>query len=354
MKRKFKIHASQMICVICSLVLFSQIGCQEQAMMTEKAPPEIEFKELVYDFGEVGPSAKHEGQFEFTNVGEGLLKITKVGQCCGVKTKIDKMEYAPGESGILHVEWNSGPLESKMNRQLVVHSNDKTDPQTSLTIKAQVVLKVAWEPKRLRLFLDEDNAGCPKITINSIDGQPFSVTGFKSTADCITVDFDPTVEATEFVLEPRIDAEKLKKSLKGRVNITLNHPQGKNATILYSVLPKYTVNPPLLILFNAVPEKPIVRTISVLNNYRKDFEIESLSSNSNIVGIEVLEQKKISNGYQLEVAITPPADEGKTKFTDQLSLSIKDGEELPIRCNGYYTKRKAEAQTQQSTIEESG
>ena len=343
-----------MICVICGIILLSQIGCQEQAMLTEKGPPEIKFKELVYDFGEVGPSAKQKGQFEFTNVGEGLLKITKVGQCCGVVTRLDKMEYAPGESGVLQVEWNSGPLESEMSRQLVVHSNDKTDPQTTLTIKAQVVLKVAWEPKRLRLFLDEENAGCPKITIKSIDDLPFSITEFKSTADCITADFDPTVEATEFVLEPKIDAEKLKKSLKGRVNITFNHPQGKNATIVYSVLPKYTVNPPLLIIFDAVPDKPIVRKISILNNYKKEFEIESLSSKSNVVDIEVLEQKKISNGYQLEVAITPPADEGKTKFSDQLLVSIKDGEELPIRCNGYYTKRKAEAQTQQSTIEESG
>jgi len=343
-----------MICVICGLALYLLIGCQEQTKLTEKTQPQIKFKELVYDFGEVGPSAKQKGQFEFTNVGEGLLKITKVGKCCGVVTKIDKMEYAPGESGTLQVEWNSGPLESKMSRQLVVHSNDKTNPQTSLTIKAQVVLKVAWEPKRLRLFLDEDNAGCPKITISSIDERPFSITGFKSTADCITADFDPTVEANKFVLEPKIDAEKLKTSLKGRVNITFSHPQGKNATILYSVLPKYTVNPPLLIIFDAMPDKPIVRKISILNNYRKEFEIESLSSKNNVVGIEVLEQKKISNGYQLEVAITPPASEGKTKFSDQLSVSIKDGEELPIRCNGYYSKRKAKALTQKSTIEKSG
>jgi hypothetical protein len=354
MKRKFEKHASRMIYVICALVLFLQISCQEQAKLTEKARPEIKFEELVYDFGEVGPSAKQKGQFEFTNVGEGLLKITKVGQCCGVKTKLDKMEYAPGEGGVLHVEWNSGPLESKMNRQLVVHSNDKTDPQTTLTIKAQVVLKVAWEPKRLRLFLDEDNAGCPKITISSIDDRPFSITEFKSTVDCITVDYDPAVEATEFVFEPKVDMEKLQKNLKGRINISLNHPQGKSAIVLYSVVPKYTVNPPLLIMFDAVPNQPIVRKISVLNNYEKDFEIESLSSNNNIVAIEVLEQKKISNGYQIEVAITPPAAEGKTKFSDQLSVSIKDGETLPIRCNGYYSKRKVKAQTQQSTIEKSG
>jgi hypothetical protein len=347
-----------MVCVICGLVLFSQIGCHEQAAITNEGSPQIKFKDVVYDFGEVSPSAKNEGQFEFTNVGDGLLKITKVGQCCGVKTKLDKMEYAPGESGILQVEWNSGPYERTFRRQLIVYSNDRSNPESTLTVKAQTVLKVAWDPKRLKLFLDEDNGGCPKITINSIDDRPFSITDFKSTAECITADFDPTVEAKEFVIEPKIDMEKLQNNLKGRIYISMNHPQGKQVTLLYSVVPKYTINPPLLIIFNAVPSQPIVRTISVLNNYEKDFAIDSLTSKNSVVDVKVLEQKKISNenqrGYQLEVAITPPADEGKGKFTDQLSLSIKDGEELPIRCNGYYTKRKANAQTQQSTIEESG
>jgi hypothetical protein len=350
----------RIICVICGLVLFLQIGCQEQAKPSEELTamprpgepsPKIEFEELTYDFGQVGPNVKQTGQFKFTNTGKALLKITKVGRCCGVVTKLDKMEYEPGESGALIVEWNSGPMESTMTRQLVVHSNDPNTPATNLTIKATVVLQIDWEPKRLKLFLDEENAGCSKITINSIDNQPFSITGFKSTADCITADYDSSIQAPKFVLEPKVDIEKLQKNLKGRIIISLSHPQGDTAIILYSVLPKYTVNPPLLIIFNAEPEKPIVRKISVLNNYGKDFEIESLSSENDVVTVKILEKTKIRNGYQLDVEITPPADEGKTRFSDLFTVNIKDGEKLLIRCNGYYIKRQTEAKTQESTLE---
>ena len=351
MKRKFEIHTSQMICIICGFVSFLQIGCQEQAKRTETPLPEIKFEKLVYDFGVVGPNAKHIGEFKFTNVGKGLLNITKVGKCCGVVTRLDKMEYELGESGVLEVEWNSGPRESTMTRKLGVHSNDPNTPATNLTINATVELQIDWEPKRLKLFLDEENAGCSKITISSIDNRPFSITGFKSTVECITADYDPSVKATKFVLEPKVDTEKLQKSLKGRINISLDHPQGNTAIVLYSVLPKYTVNPPLLIIFNAEPEKPIVRKISVLNNYGKDFEIESLSSENDVVSTKILEKKKIRNGYQLDVEITPPAAEGKTGFTDLFSVSIKGGEKLPIRCNGYYKKTKAEVKTQESTLE---
>jgi hypothetical protein len=365
MKRKCCV--SVYLIVSCALLL--QAGCQEQSKLAkepsvtpaeptepleevEVAPepngpsPRITFENVVHDFGEVGPSTKKTGELKFTNTGEALLKITKIGQCCGVRTELDKKEYAPGESGALKVNWTSGPQPSVFKRQLVVHSNDRANPTTTLSIKAKVVLRVAWEPKRLRLFLDEENAGCPKLTVSSLDNQPFSIMGFKSTADCITADFDSSVEATKFVLEPKVNPEKLQKNLKGRINVSLTHPEGNAAAILFDVLPKYTVNPPLIIVFNAEPEKPIVRKISVLNNYGKDFEIESVTSRSNTVAIEVLEQKKIRSGHQLDVEITPPATDGKIRFTDVFYVSIKDGERMPITCNGYFSKTKPKPKTQ--------
>ena len=358
MKRKCLILALFLI----SCVLFLQTGCQEQAKSanealtaqkkseaaaeTDKPSPRITFENVVYDFGEVGPNRKNTGQIKFTNTGEALLKITKVARCCGVVTKLGKMEYEPGESGTLKVEWNSGPRQSTMRRKLTIHSNDPKTPQTILNLKAKVVLQVDWEPKSLRLFLDKENAGCPKITIKSLDNQPFSILQFKSTADCITADFDSSVEATKFILEPSVNIEAMPKNFKGRININLTHPEGKIATILFSMLPKYTVRPSMIIVWDAQPEKPVVKKIDVLNNYQKDFEIESVTSNRNIIGVKVLEQRKITKGYQLDIELTPPAAEGKTNFMDELSVNIKDGEKLAIRCNGRYSKRKPKPEIQ--------
>jgi hypothetical protein len=359
MKRKSFIIALVMI----SCVLFLQIGCQEQTKPAKesltaqtkpeatpepksKPSPRITFENTVYDFGEVGPNRKNTGKIKFTNTGEALLKITKVAKCCGVVTNLSKMEYEPGESGTLKVTWNSGSRSSTMRRKLTIHSNDPTAPQTILNLTARVVLQVDWEPKSLRLFLNEENAGCPKITINSIDNQPFSILGFKSTADCITADYDSSVEATKFILEPKVNLEAMPKNSKGRIYINLTHPEGKTATILFSVLPKYTVRPSMIILWDAEPEKPVVKKIDVLNNYHKDFEIESITSKGNIIGVKVLEQRKITNGYQLDLELTPPAVENKTNFKDELFVNIKGGEKLAIRCNGRYSKMKPKRKIQ--------
>ena len=355
MRRKY--FALVYLVVGCSLLW--QGGCQNQgeietapggleepekigAVDTDGPQPKITFETSGHDFGEVPPNKVNIGQIKFTNAGEGVLKITKLGKCCGVVATLvdEKKVYAPGESGAINVEWRSGPQPIVFTRDLVVHSNGEASASTRLKIRAKVVLSVTWEPKRLKLIHGEENAGCPNVTIRSLDNQPFSITAFKATGDCMTADFDPTVKATEFVLEPKVDMEKLGKNPQGNVTIGLTHPDGNAAVFYYDVLSKYAVSPPLLIVFNAEPNEPLIRKISVLSNYEKDFEIESVSSKSGTVGIKLLEQKKITHGYQLQIAITPPPSEGKMRFMDEFVLGIAGGEKLSIRCNGYYKKTK--------------
>jgi hypothetical protein len=356
MKRKRLVF----VCTIGSSVLVLLAGCQQQNQPAQKSmtvseepfkhvemkpkplglSPRIAFEKTVLDFGEVGPNAEKKGELKFTNTGDGLLKIIKIPSCCGVRTHLEKMEYAPGESGIVGVEWTAGARPSPFTRTMVVHSNDKTSPAVTLTVRAKIVQRVVCEPERLKLVFDEENAGCPEITIHSLNNEPFSIQGFKATADCITADFDPSVEATKFILQPKVNAEKLQKNLKGRITIDLTHPEGNPAMILFDVLARYALIPPMLLVFDAQPQTPTVRKISVLNNYKQDFEIEEVSSIDHTIGVRVLEKKKIKQGYQLDLEITPPAAGDGIKFSDKLTIHLKNGETIPITCNGYFTKRK--------------
>ena len=307
----------------------------EAEPQNDNAAPIITFENIIDDFGQVGvTSSKKVAEFKFTNTGDGLLKIKEVEQCCGVVAKVDKTEYAPGESGVVKAEFQAFQKSGRYMRNIYVNSNDKTQPRLALTIKAMVVSKVSYSPKRLRLFLEEDNAGCPKIVINSLDNQPFSITKFSSTGESITADIDSSVEATKFVLSPVVDIEKLNNNPKGRINISLTHPEENTAQITFDMLPKFSTSPPLIISFNAAPEKPIVRKVTVLNNYGGAFEIESISSPNN--SIKILSQEKIRDGYQLMVEMTPPASEGKTFFTDVLVIKIKGSDELQVVCRVFY------------------
>ena len=354
-----------LIAVIVALVLLVQIGCQEQAKAPEvpdepeatlvaaepeiaqaevqivpqatEPAPKITFEKVVYDFGDVAVKKKYTGEFRFTNTGDGPLKITEVKRCCGTVTKLDKEELAPGESGVLKVVYNSGPNASVMRRKLYVSSNDKANPKVELTIKAKIVPKVAYEPQRMRLMLKGENAGCPNITLASLDNQPFSIKAFTSTGGSITADVDSSVEATKFVLQPKVDLEKLKSRSAGYINIGLTHPECAIVYIYFSTLLEFEFKPRSIIVLNPEPQKPLIKKVSLVNNYNEDFEVESTSSQNGLV--KVLSQKKTANSYQFEVEITAPPADDTGRFSDMLYVNLKGGEKLAIKCYGRYLEK---------------
>ena len=337
-------------------LLLLQAGCQKEAKVPEEPAigpakaksvreasepaPKITFEKVIHNFGEVGPGTKHSCEFKFTNTGDGLLQIGRIKPSCFgcTVTKLSKKEYTPGESGTLKVTYSSSKRSGLERKYVFVYSNDKVRPSVTLTVKAKIVPKVSYQPERLNLLLKDENAGCPKITLTSLDNQPFAIKQFKSTANSITVDFNPSVKKTKFVLEAKVDMERLRRGLNGSISISLTHPECRTVTIPFNTRPRFKVTPPSIIDLKAEPLKPTTRKVWILNNYGEDFEIESASSRKGIV--KILGRKEIRSGYEFELEITPPAIEGKkTFFTDVFFVNIKGGERLQITCRGFYKSR---------------
>lgn len=361
MRRRFIILAIGVL----SILIFSQIGCEEQAKEKQQplkaeqpkekeavqktAPvkvtgsgPQIKFEGVIHDFGKVAPGSQSIYGFKFSNIGNETLRIINVTKTCGCTPfTLEKKEYAPGESGELKVRHNAGSGAGMVTRNLSVYTNDKDNEKIQLTLRAEIVEKVTHTPHRLNLSLKEENAGCPDIVIESLDGKEFSIKRFKSTADCITADFDPSAKATKFVLKPKVDIEKLKAGLNGRIDISLTHPQCSSMTINFEALQRFKSTPPSIIAFNSEPNVPIKRTIYILSNYDDDFEVESVKSERGL--LEVLSQHKDDKRYVIEIQINPPAVENnETFFKDVLSVNIEGGGMLNITCRGFYAKKKSE------------
>ena len=339
-------RCSLIIVYVCCVFLLLA-GCQQRAKRAEepgalteskKAGPKIAFENTVYDFGKVGPGQKLNGRFKFTNTGDAPLKITKVEKCCGAVTQLDKTEFAPGESGILYVRYTSSRMATKIMKRLYVDSNDKVMPRAALTIKAETILKVACKPQTIKLILNKENAGCPKITLTSTDNKPFSITRFAATNGALTADFDSSVKASQFVLKPKADIEKLKRRSNGGISIGVAFPgsdaKPETITISFQALSRFTIRPSILIVLYDNPGESVKKSLSVNNNYGEDFEIESTSTKDNHV--KVLNQKKAGNHYQLELEITTPTDQDVRWFSDTLTINLKGGEKLEVPCQGIY------------------
>ena len=322
----------------------SAAPAEVQDLPANRKGPQITFEKLVYDFGSVGANTKNACEFNFTNTGDDLLKITEVSKTCGCTPyTLDKKEYAPGESGTLKVTYNVGRHPGSTEKHIYVSSNDNANPKIQLTVKANASLKVDYEPRTLNLSLKNENAACPQITIKNLDNQPFALKSFKSTNDTITADYNESEKKTIFVLQPKVDMAKLHKTTSGRIDIALTHPTVDKITIPFTVLQEFDISPAKIIILKAEPEKPLTREIWVISNYNEDFEIESVSTQSNI--IKVLTREKIGNRYKFELEITPPLPEANQRvFKDTLFVNIKGGQKLELPCTGFYLKTPAKSQ----------
>ena len=130
----------------------------------------------------------------------------------------------------------------------------------------------------------------------------------------------------------------LQKIKNGRITITINHPECKQVSIPFKVVPEFKTKPAGITLLQVEPEKPITRELWVLSNYNEDFELESVTSQRGYA--KVTNQEKIGNRYKIDLEITPPKPSGKKRmFQDKILVKIKGGDKLEVSCYGIYPKK---------------
>ena len=301
--------------------------------------PKIQVNKPVHDFGRIGPNDKQRIALEFKNVGNGILKITKIKSTCGCTVpQLAKKEYAPGESGTINVTYSPLKKPGAAKKNLYIMSNDPATPQFQLALKSFIEFKVSANPRSLKLSLNAENSGIVPITVASKDNSAFTITAVRSTNNCITADIDPTHKSAKHVIKPKVDVQKLKKRLNGTITIATTHPDAKSLTVTYTALPMFSLSRPTFNIMNAEPGKPVIKDVLITSNYGVPFEIESITVTKDIM--QVVSQEKQANGINLKVKVTPPAVEGRKRFfTDSMKIKIKDGDELTVRCSGWHNKK---------------
>lgn len=311
------------------------ISQPSSARPVAKGKPKITLNKSVHNFGNVSPATTHVCEFKFTNTGNDVLEIYEVEKTCGCTPFVlDKKKYAPGEKGSLKVGFFSDTQLGSTIKPLYLYSNDETNPEIELDIKANIIAKVDYDPKALKLLMMRPNADCPTITIRSLDNQPFSIQSFKSTSNCITVDFDPSVKARQFVLQPKVDTQKLEKISAGRFEIGLSHPDTKTISGTFDAPPRFSTSPRSITIHQTNSRQSTIKKVRVISNYDEDFEIGSTSSQNG--NIKVVSQNKVRNGYELELQITPSATSETSRiFSDVFSLNLKGVGRIEVACNGF-------------------
>lgn len=343
-------------------------GCQERTVKTSKpiqetptakakvSEPEpiqskaiIEVAHPIIDFGKLSPKDKEEGLFVFKNTGETTLQITRIKKTCGcTKAEIitktatgqTKMNYEPGESGTIKVNYTATSSPGPTSQSVTIFSNATNKATFVCRFKAMIELAVNATPTKLTLLLKAENAGITPITLKSSDDQAFKIISFSSTKNAIQADFDPNETAKEFVLHPKVDVELLKDNTYGGViNIGLSHPKVKSIRVRYSYKPLWVTIPSRFLVRNIERGKVVQRDLFIKSNYGEKVEIDSVSSKKKLMN--VISMKQDGNTVRMVVKITSSADTRAPWLRDTLEIRLKNGEILKVDCIIYFKKKPA-------------
>jgi len=347
------------ITVVCGVCLAQAAGQeapqQQQAAAVEtnevsepnekspEAKPKISFEKTVHNFGELDIGQKGECEFQFKNTGSGLLKIGRIKATCGCTVPtLAKKQYQPGERGVIKITYSGQSKPGSVAKNIYVNTDDTENPKVKLTIKAKVVSLLEALPSKLHLSTQKENAAAPDITIRSKDGGAFAITGFTSTNNVISIEFDPNTSAGDFVLKPKVDMQKLREHRHGTIKIKLSHPKQRSVDIHYEILSRFQVQPSRLLLSNLEPGKSQTKQILIKSTNGEPFKIDSISSKKGYA--KVVSQQPSSEGIELTVQVTAPPKKGQSiHFRDTLEIKIKDDETITVRCNGFYRRDKSKS-----------
>jgi hypothetical protein len=154
--------------------------------------PKIQFDKTVYDFGVVTQAAQLSGTFAFTNAGDAVLKVEKPAPTCGCTVagiKPDTLQ--PGEKGELTFTLNIPPNRIKLEKQIVVASNDPENPKVSLTIKADHQPLYEYAPMMLNVNVHQGATTNVVVEVKRTDGQKLVVSKITTKEGWITAKTEP-------------------------------------------------------------------------------------------------------------------------------------------------------------------
>lgn len=107
--------------------------------------PKINVLTKSHNFGNIAEGVTVSHNFVISNNGDDLLKILDIKAGCGCTVaKLDKNELKPGESTRIKVDFNSTGRIGNQKKEVVIVSNDNTNPNLTLTIISFVEEKAEY------------------------------------------------------------------------------------------------------------------------------------------------------------------------------------------------------------------
>lgn len=175
--------------------------------------------------------------FKFKVTGDKPVKITDIATYCSclkAKTKGDKLEFKPGEEGIVETAFLLGTFEGEVAKQVVVTTDDPAQPEITLTVKVTIPVVYKVEPESVAWDVGEEPKA-KKMKFTIVDDKAITVTGLVSSRDNMVAEVKEVTKGREYEisLTPKSTAEPMLGVL--RVETDAPYPRFQKRLLFFNV-----------------------------------------------------------------------------------------------------------------------
>lgn len=210
------------------ILLVSWLCCLAGAGLARaksKTPLALDFKEKIWDFGEVSRGEKLIHEFSFVNVGNSPLRILGIHSTCGCTATVTDTTrtYAPGEEGEVRVELDTTHYSGKLVRLVTVMTNLPLLSSYSLTVKAQIKPLIQADPPLVDFgnILAGEASAARKVHVRSLQkGTKLEVSSVRFNKELFQVTWGE--QGDEWVLDLRLKKTAPVGFLKEKIVVVNN------------------------------------------------------------------------------------------------------------------------------------
>lgn len=157
--------------------------------------PALAFDQYAVNLGPIPPMNRVKAWFRFTNLSDRPVKVTKLKPSCGcLKPRLDKRNYAPGETGEFFVQVSTAGEEPGPQEYTITVEYEDPKPQSVvLTFRLELPARQVYiSPRAVLVYVFGEKTAEKEIVVSDNRLNPMTVTGVEADAEFLTANVGET------------------------------------------------------------------------------------------------------------------------------------------------------------------
>ena len=328
----------------CSLVLIllSTLGIGTiRADQAESPAPAALALETIKDFGAVNKGKRITHEFQIRNDGDAVLQITQVRPSCGCTVAEYDRTVAPGATGKVKATVDTRNFKGGIAKSVRVFTNDPSNPQIDLVIKANVKSRVEVDPGYARFIAVYGEPQRTSVqSVWSADQRDLQILDVESPYPFVKVSFREASDderkkgasGRQWQVEVELDQEAPVGALADFVVLTTNHPELKTLRVPVSgfVRPVMSVTPRIADFGRRELSEPQTASLEIRNLSNTAVDLGEVTSN--VAGLEA-EIEPLEDGRLYKVLLTLQPGMAKGDFEGLVTISTNSSRQPTIEVS---------------------